>query len=287
MQALGVPERRACKVLNQNRATQRYAAKPREDERPLTARIIELATTYGRYGYRTVTGLIRNEGTVVNRKRVRRIWRREGLKVPRKQPKRGRLWLNDGSCIRLRPERPNHVWAYDFVSAATHDGKPLRLLVVVDEFTRECLAIEVARKLSSDDVMEELTWLFVTRGVPEHLRSDNGSEFRARAIRAWLDRVGTKTLFITPGSPWENGYVESLNGKLRDQLLDREIFYTLAEARILIERWRWHYNEIRPHSALGWRPPAPEARRLAIEGCLNGPRSQAARNANGLTLNVV
>lgn len=287
MQALSVPERRACKVLGQNRATHRYAAKPREDELPLTARIIELATTYGRYGYRTVTGLIRNEGTLVNRKRVRRIWRREGLKVPRRQPKRGRLWLNDGSCIRLRPERPNHVWAYDFVSAATHDGKPLRLLVIMDEYTRECLAIEVARKLSSDDVMEGLTWLFVTRGVPEHLRSDNGSEFTARAIRAWLERVGTKTLFITPGSPWENGYVESFNGKLRDQLLDREIFYTLAEARILIERWRRHYNAIRPHSALGWRPPAPETRRLATEGSLNGPRSQVARNDIKLTLNVV
>ena len=282
-----MPERRACKVLDQNRATQRYAAKPREDELPLTPRIIELATTYGRYGYRTVADLIRNEGTLVNPKRVGRIWRAEGLKVPRKQPKRGRLWLNDGSCIRLRPERPNHVWAYDFVSASTHDGKPLRLLTIVDEFTRECLAIQVARKLSSDDVMEQLTWLFVTHGVPTHLRSDNGSEFTAKAIRAWLERVGTTTLFITPGSPGENGYVESLNGKLRDQLRDREISYTAAEARILIERWRWHYNEVRPHSALGGRPPAPEARRLAIEGSLNGPRSQVAGTANGLTLNVV
>ncbi len=203
--------------------------------------------------------MLREENWQVNHKRVERIWRQQGLKVPRKQPRRGRLWLNDGSCIRLRPEHRNHVWAYDFVQARTHDGRPFRMLTLVDEYTRECLAIEVARQLRSDDVLEHLAWLFVTRGVPEHIRSDNGPEFTARMVREWLKRVGVKTLFIAPGSPWENGYVESFNGKLRDELLNGELFYTLREAKVLIERWRKHYNTIRPHSALGYRPPAPEA----------------------------
>ena len=212
-----------------------------------------------RYRDRRITGMLRNEGWNVNHKRVERIWRQAGLKVPRKQPRRGRLWLNDGSCIRLRPERKDHVWAYDFVAARTHDGQSLRLLVVVDEWTRECLSIDVARQLGSDDVLERLSWLMATHGVPDHVRSDNGSEFTAKAVRAWLGKVGVKTLYIEPGSPWENGYVESLNGKLRDELLNGEIFYTVAEARVLIERWREHYNHVRPHSALGYRPPAPEA----------------------------
>jgi putative transposase len=167
----------------------------------------------------------------VNHKRVEGIWRREGLKVPKKQPKRGRLWLNDGSCIRLRPERPNHVWAYDFVSCRTEDGRAVRLLTVIDEYTRECMAIQAARRIRSDDVMYELTRLFASKGVPEHIRSDNGPEFTAKAIRDWLPRVGVKTLFIQPGSPWENGYNESFNGKLRDELLNGEIFYSLEGGR--------------------------------------------------------
>ncbi len=253
-------ERRACRVLNQPRATQRYEPKVSNDEAALTKRIIEVACEYGRYGYRRVTALLRQEGWHVNHKRVERIWRREGLKVPQKQPRRGRLWLNDGSCIRLRPQYRDHVWAYDFVSVRTHDGRPLRLLVIVDEHTRECLAIDVARRLNSEDVLEQLAWLFVIRGVPEHIRSDNGPEFTAEAVRDWLKRVGVRTLFIEPGSPWENGYVESFNGKLRDELLNREIFYTLTEAKVLIERWRQEYNTVRPHSSLGYRPPAPAAR---------------------------
>ena len=160
--------------------------------------------------------------------------------------------------MRLRPERKDHVWAYDFVHARTHDGRPLRLLVVVDEYTRECLSIDTARKLTSDDVLERLSWLMATRGVPDHVRSDNGPEFTAGVVREWLGRVGVRTLYIEPGSPWENGYVESFNGKLRDELLNRESFETLLEARVLIERWREHYNTVRPHSALGYRPPAPE-----------------------------
>ena len=221
--------------------------------------MIELASQYGRYGYRRITAMLRWLGWNVNHKRIERLWRREGLKVPQKQPRRGRLWLADGSCIRLRPAYKDHVWSYDFVHARTHDGRAFRLLVIIDEYSRECLAIDVARRLTNEDVLERLSDLFVRRGVPAHIRSDNGPEFTARAVRSWLDRVGVKTLFIEPGSPWENGYVESFNGKLRDELLDREIFDTLLEAKVLIERWRTEYNTIRPHSSLGYRPPAPDA----------------------------
>lgn len=256
---LSVSERRVCRVLGQARTTQRYKHRPRDDEDELTSRVISLATEYGRYGYRRITALLRAEGWKVNHKRIERIWRREGLQVPWKQPKRGRLWLTDGSCVRLRPERPNHVWSYDFVYERTHDGRQLRLLTVLDEYTRECLAIKVARRLSSRDVITTLAKLFVRKGVPEHIRSDNYSEFTAKTVRAWLGRFGVKTLFIEPGSPWENGYIESFNGKLRDELLNGEIFYTVKEAEVLVELWRKEYNQVRPHSSLGYRPPAPEA----------------------------
>lgn len=251
-------ERRACRVLGQARAVQRHTPKVREDEAPLTARMIELSCVYGRYGTPRITAMLQGEGWKVNHKRVERLWRQNGLKVPKKQPRRGRLWLNDGSCVRLRPAAKDHVWAYDFVSCRTHDGVPFRMLTIVDEFTRECLCIDVARKLSSDDVLERLAWLMVSRGVPAHIRSDNGPEFAAEVVRDWLSKVGVKTLFIEPGSPWENGYIESFNGKLQDELLKREIFYSLREAQVLIERWRVHYNQVRPHSSLGYRPPAPE-----------------------------
>ena len=256
---MGVSERRTCRVLSQPRSTQRYEPRLGDDEPLLVRRIVELASEYGRYGYRRITALLRQEGWRVNHKRVERIWRREGLKVPRKQPKRRRLWLFDGSCVRRRPEHRNHVWAYDFVHERTHEGRAFRMLVVVDEYTRECLAIEVARKLNSQDVLRVLARLFVRQGVPEYIRSDNGSEFTAKAVRGWLGRLDVKTLFIEPGSPWENGYVESFNGKLRDELSNREIFCSLWEAKVLIERWRKEYNRVRPHSSLGYRPPAPEA----------------------------
>ena len=224
----------------------------------MTSAIIRLARLYGRYGYRRITALLRMEGWHVNAKRVQRIWRREGLKVPQKQPKRGRLWLNNGACIRLRPCWPNHVWSYDFVMDRTHDGQSFRMLTVIDEYTRKCLAIRFGRKLNADAVLHCLTELFTMHGPPDHIRSDNGSEFTAKAVRTWLTRLGVKTLYIEPGSPWENGYNESFNSKLRDELLNTEIFYTLKEAEVLIERWRNHYNTIRPHSSLGYRPPAPE-----------------------------
>ncbi|WP_447953423.1 IS3 family transposase [Sphingopyxis chilensis] len=254
-----VSERRVCRVLGQHRSTQRKAPRGADDEAALTEDIIALARQYGRYGYRRVTALLRNAGWHVNRKRVERIWRREGLKVPQRQPKRGRLWLNDGSCIRLRPEYPGHVWSYDFVEGRTHDGRKYRILSIIDEASRECMALPVARKLKSDDVLAALAELFVTRGPPAHIRSDNGPEFIATAVQEWLAKVGVKTLYIAPGSPWENGYCESFNGSLRDELLNGEIFYSLTEAQILIEAWRRHYNTVRPHSALGYRPPAPEA----------------------------
>ena len=257
-EALGVSERRACRVLGQARSTQRHVAKIADDEAALTEAIVELASQYGRYGYRRITALLRGQGWHVNAKRVERIWRQEGLKVPKRQPKRGRLWLNDGSCIRLRPCWRHHVWAYDFVQDRTHDGRVFRMLVVVDEFSRECLAILVARRLNSDDVLALLAELFVAHGPPDHIRSDNGPEFCAQAVRQWLARLDVGTLFIEPGSPWENGYCESFNSKLRDELLNTEIFYTLKEAEILIEHWRRHYNVCRPHSSLGYRPPAPE-----------------------------
>ena len=256
---LGVSERRACRVLGQARSTQRHDVEISDDERRLVERIIELAREYGRYGYRRITAMLQHEGWRVNHKRVERIWRQEGLKVPRKQPKRGRQWLSDGSCVRRRAEYPNHVWSYDFLMDRTHDGRPLRMLNIVDEYTRECLSIDVGRRLTSEDVLDRLAELFVQRGTPVYLRSDNGPELTAKAVREWLDRVHVQTLYIEPGSPWENGYVESFNGKLRDELLNREIFYTLTEARVLVEGWRREYNGIRPHSALRYRPPAPEA----------------------------
>jgi putative transposase len=255
---LDVSERFACRVLDQHRSTQRRAPETVDDEAALTADITDLAKRFGRYGYRRITALLRGQGWSCNHKRVERIWRAEGLKVPARQPRRGRLWLNDGSCVRLRPARTNHVWAYDFVEDRTRDGRKLRMLNVVDEFSRECLATRVGRRLGSADVIDVLADLFIVRGVPGYIRSDNGPEFVAKAIRAWISGVGAKTAFIEPGSPWENGYVESFNGKLRDELLNAEVFHTLAEAKILIEQWRRHYNTLRPHSSLGYRPPAPE-----------------------------
>jgi len=258
-QSLGVSERRACRTLGQHRSTQRKVPHGRSDEEQLTEDIIELARHYGRYGYRMVTGMLNNAGWYVNHKRVERIWRREGLKVPRKQAKKGRLWLNDGSCVRLRPERANHVWSYDFVHDRTHDGRAFRTLNIIDEHTREALMIRVNRKLNSTDVVDALTDLFILRGPPEYIRSDNGPEFVAEKVRKWIAAVGAKTAFIEPGSPWENGYCESFNARFRDELLNGEIFYNLAEAKIIIEQWRIHYNTVRPHSALEYKPPAPES----------------------------
>jgi len=241
---LEVSQRRACQVLGQARATQIRKPSPPSDERRLTEDIVTLATKYGRYGYRRITALLNNQmGWRVNHKRVERIWRSEGLKVPKKQPKRGRLWLNDGSCVRLRPEHKDHVWSYDFMIDRTANGRAFKILNIIDEYTRECLKIKVSRKIGSQDVIDELFNLIIYRGIPAHIRSDNGPEFTAKAVRSWLNRLGVKTMFIEPGSPWENGYIESFNGKLRDELLSREVFNTLEEARVLIADWRKEYNQ--------------------------------------------
>ena len=253
-----VSERRVCAVLGQHRSTQRHVPKGCEDEERLIADMVELTRQYGRYGYRRIAALLRDSGWRINDKRVERLWRREGLKVPMKQPKRRRLWLNDGSCVRLRPQHIDHVWSYDFVHHRTEDGRAFRMLNILDEYSRECLSIRVRRKLNSTDVINVLTDLFILRGVPRYIRSDNGPEFVAEAVRKWINAVGASTAYIEPGSPWENGYCESFNARFRDELLNGEIFYSLKEAQVVIEEWRKHYNTKRPHSALGYRPPAPE-----------------------------
>lgn len=272
-------ERRACRVLGQPRSTERRQPQRKRQQERLVREMVELASEYGRYGYRRITAMLRQRGWSVNHKRIERLWRREGLKVPSKQPSRKRLWLQDGSCVRRRPQHKNHVWSYDFVLTRTAEGRAVRLLTMMDEYTRECLAIRVERKLSSEEVIETLTDLFVQRGVPSYLRSDNGPEFVAQPLREWLARLQVQTLYIEPGSPWENGYIESLNGKLRDELLNLEIFDTLYEAQVLVERWRVDYNTRRPHSSLSYRPPAPEAFEPLFAG-RGAPPLQAPKAAN-------
>lgn len=201
--------------------------------------------------------MLNMEGWDVGRDRVYRVWREEGLQVPQKQPKRSRLWFADGSCIRQRPEYKHHVWSYDFVADRTHDGKSFKILNVIDEYSRECLASFVQRRINSQDVILVMADLFLRYGCPKFVRSDNGPEFIAKRLINWFDQLEVKPLFIEPGSPWENGYCESFNGKMRFEFLNGEIFYNMTEARVLIENWREHYNSVRPHSSLGYRPPAP------------------------------
>lgn len=259
MSKLSVSERRACKVIGQIRSTQRYEALPNQEQEKLRERVIALASEYGRYGYRQITSLLNMEGWEVGKDRVLTIWRKEGLKVPQKQPKRARLWLTNGSSIRKRPEFPNHVWSYDFVAERTHDGRTIKILNIIDEYTRECLCSLVRRRIRSRDVIFALADLFLERGCPKYIRSDNGPEFIAKNLVNWMQKLEVQPLFIQPGSPWENGYCESFNGKMRYELLDGEIFYSLEEAKIIIEEWRQHYNTRRPHSSLGGKPPAPLA----------------------------
>ena len=263
VEKLRVSERRACRTLGQWRGTQKYRRQEDPWEKRLIARIVELAMKYRRLGYKKITALLRWEGWRVNRKRIERLWRQEGLKVPKRQHKRRRLWFADGSCIRIRPEHENHVWSYDFVHGQTSDGLTLRYLNVIDEFTRECLAIVVGRSLKAEDVQICLKDLFIKRGIPENIRSDNGSEFTAELVRCWLKELGTRTLFIEPGSPWENGYCESFNAQFRNEFLEGELLDTVWEAKVLAEDYRRTYNTIRPHGSLNYRPPAPGAVELA------------------------
>ncbi len=258
-----VSQRRACKALGQPRGTQRYQARQPDMDRRLLAEMRGLSEAYPRYGSPRVHKLLVGTGWRVNVKRVHRLWKQEHLQVPGKQRKRRRLpGASKNSCIRHRATHPNHVWSYDFLMDRTEDGRQLKILVVIDEYTRECLALEVGRVFMAHDVLLTLQYLFAVRGAPGHLRSDNGPEFIARRLQHWLDQAAVGTLYIQKGSPWENGYVESVNGKLRDELLNGELFLSVPEARYVLDEWTLVYNHHRPHSSLGWKTPAAFAAML-------------------------
>jgi len=259
-----VSERRACQVLAQPRSTQRYSVRERDDEKPLVQRMLELVRRHPRYGYRRVWALLRRDGFRVNVKRVYRLWRKEDLKVPRKQRKKKRLGHSGNGCVRHRAEHINHVWCYDFVSDQTVDGRTVKFLTIEDEYTRECLAIEVERSITSREVIDTLRYVFEVRGAPQHIRSDNGPEFIAKALRRWLAEADVKTLYIEPGAPWQNGFNESFNGKLRDELLNGELFTSLKEAKVVTEDYRLEYNHRRPHSSLDYETPAAFAARCGL-----------------------
>ncbi len=269
-------------MLDQPRTTQRYRPRKVDEDRQLIEQMRRLVESYPRFGSVRVHQLLTSPdsavggGWRVNFKRVHRLWKQEPLQVPRKQHKRRRLPGNsENSCVRHRATHRNHVWSYDFLTERTEDGRQLRLLVVIDEFTRECLAIEVARSFTARDVILTLQYLFAVRGAPEHVRSDNGPEFVAKEIQQWLSRAAVRTLYIQKASPWENGYVESFNGKLRDELLDRELFLSMAEARYVVDEWRLEYNHHRPHGGLAWQTPASFA--AMIEGKAAGVFPAASR----------
>jgi transposase InsO family protein len=267
---LNVSQRRACRAIGQPRATQRYIAQQRSAEKALCGRMRELALRYPRFGYRRITVLLDREGWRVNKKRVLRLWRREGLKVRKKQLKRGRLidGSSDNAAHRRRAESINHVWSFDFCHDRTADGRGLKIFSVIDEFTRRCLLIEVQRRITGTDVVRLLDALMALFGVPANLRCDNGPEFVCSAVRAWLGKAKVSALYIAPGSPWENAYAESYHARLRDEVLEREEFGSLAEARVLLEDWREQYNQERPHSALGYKTPAAFA-----AACAAAPRA--------------
>lgn len=255
-------QRRACSIVGLARSTARYVGEEDGDERRLVSRLHELAHAHPRYGYRRIWALLRREGWRVNRKRVQRLWRLEGLKVPAKARKQRAPGQSANSCTRRRAEGANHVWSYDFVADQTEDGRMLRFLSMVDEYTRECLALEVERSMGTAEVIAILGQCIADRGAPQLLRSDNGPEFIARAIQAWLGQAGVDTAYIAPGSPWENAYVESFNSRLRDEFLNRELFAGLAEAKMLSAQYKLEYNQRRPHSALGYLAPAEFAAQL-------------------------
>lgn len=254
-QKLDVSERRACSTLGLNRTVKRYKCRKSDNENDIKEAIIRLVSKYGRYGYRRITAMLKSESWKVNHKRIERIWREEGLRVPKKQKKKGRIYLKNGSCVRLKPLYRNHVWSYDCVEDRLANGKKIKMLTVIDEFTRESLAIRVEKNITSKHVLDTISDLSSERGVPEYIRSDNGSEFTAKILQTFIKEIGAKTAYITPGSPWENGFIERFNGTLRDELLNQELFYSLKEARILIENFRREYNSTRPHSALNYLAP--------------------------------
>jgi transposase InsO family protein len=278
-----VSERRACRTLGQPRGTQRYRPQRPDRDRQLIRQMRRLVESYPRYGCERVHQLLVGTSGRVNFKRVHRLWRQEHLQVPKKQHKRRRLPGGSvNGCLRHQALHRNHVWSYDFLADRTEDGRQLKLLVVIDEFTRECLAIEVGRTFTSRDVILTLQYLFALRGAPRQVRSDNGPEFIARDIQRWLKRAAVDTLYIQKASPWENGYVESFNGKLRDELLNRELFLSVAEARYVLDEWRLEYNHRRPHSGIHWQTPAAFAATLADPpvGATPLPPAQPAQHLN-------
>jgi transposase InsO family protein len=251
-----VSERRACRVLNQPRSSQRHVSTRAGKDAALVERMIFLSRENPRYGYRRVWALLRKEGWAVNKKRVQRLWREAGLKVPARERKRRRLGSSENSCTRRRAEYIDHVWSYDFAMDATEDARRLKVMPVVDEYSRECLALETTeRSITAQDVLETLDRLFTERGEPAYIRSDNGPEFIAKAIKRWLAASGVETLYIEPGAPWENAYSETFISRLRDELLNREVFANLKEAQVLAGDYREHYNHHRPHGALGYLTP--------------------------------
>ena len=277
---MDVSERRACKVIGQSRMTQRYKTKQPNKDKALTAEITRLAKRHKRYGYRMITAKLRQDNWVVNHKRVQRIWQKEGLQVPYRRKFKKAKGSSENSCAVKKAEYPNHVWTYDFMSDQTENGRKLKLLTVLDEFTRESPAIEVGRSIRAKDVILVLEYLFMVRGLPKFIRSDNGPEFIANAIKKWLKKKHVETLYVEPGSPWENGYIESFNGKLRDEILKREVFYSVKETNIIVEDWRLEYNNHRPHSSLGYMTPA------AYATTCNPPGSATLRMADCRTKNV-
>ncbi len=253
---MDVSERRACQVISQPRMTQRYKTKRSDKDKAVTAEIIRLAKKHKRYGYRMITAKLRQDNWDVNHKRIQRIWQKEGLQVSYRRKFKKAKGSSGNSCAVKKAEYPNHVWTYDFMSDQTEDGRRLKLLTILDEFTRESLAIEVGRSIRAKDVIAVLDYLFMVRGVPKFIRSDNGPEFIADAIKKWLKEKHVETLYIEPGSPWENGYIESFNGKFRDEVLNRHVFYSVREAKVVVEDWRLEYNDHRLHSSLGYMTPA-------------------------------
>ncbi len=277
-------ERRACQAIGQPRSTQRYVGQRASIDSALSCRMSELSRENPRYGYRRVWALLRREGWEVNKKRVLRLWRDLGLKVPQKQHKRRRLAGNsENGVTKRRAEYPNHVWSYDFAMDSTEDGRRLKMMPVVDEYTRECLSLEGQRSIKACGVIDTLRRLFIERGDPDYIRSDNGPEFIAEAIKEWLAISGVKTLYIEPGAPWENAYSETFISRMRDELLERELFVNLKEAQVLLEDYRDHYNHNRPHGALGYLTPAEFAAIDVLKGQGPGP-SEKLKSLQRLSL---
>ena len=271
-----VSERRACRVLNQPRSSQRHVSTRAGKDSALVEKMIVLSRENPRYGYRRVWALLRREGWAVNKKRVQRLWREAGLKVPTRERKRRRLGSSENGCARRRAEYIDHVWSYDFAMDTTEDGRRLKVMPasLVDEYGRECLALETERSITAEGVIGTLDRLFTERGEPDYIRSDNGPEFIAKAIKRWLAAFGVETLYIEPGAPWENAYSETFISRLRDELLNREVFVNLKEAQVLAGDYREHYNHHRPHGALGYLTPMEFAELEKLSGHNYGPRGR-------------